>query len=220
MTAPNGVEKRLPTPFSLAADIERAVGLLSNGGVVVYPTETFYGLGVDATSATALERLGALKGRDRGKPVSVLVSSLEMLATLVTAIPPIAERWMSELWPGPLTLAFPARTGLSPVLVSGGSTIAARISSHPIARRLVERFGRPLSATSANPGGLPPAVEVAEARAYFGSRVDAYLDGGPSAGGVASTVVDCSVDPPRVVREGAVSVARLEEVAGMRLWAR
>jgi L-threonylcarbamoyladenylate synthase len=198
-------------------DVERAVVALERGGVVVYPTETLYGLGVDAYAETALARLGSLKGRDRDKPVSVLVASRAMLDEIVDAVTGVAERLMEEFWPGALTLAFPARPHVSSVLTGGAGTIAARISSEPIARAIVERLRRPLTATSANPGGAPAATDVAAARAYFGAWVDVYVDGGRTLGGPGTTVIDCSTDVPRLVREGTLSLAAIEAVAGMRL---
>jgi L-threonylcarbamoyladenylate synthase len=198
-------------------DVERAVAALERGGLIVYPTETLYGLGADATRAETVDRLGDLKGRDRDKPVSVLVASRAMLDEIAASISPVAERLVAAFWPGPLTIALPARSGLPARLTAGSGTIAARISSHPIAQKIVSTLGRPLTATSANPGGCPPAGEVESARAYFGARVDVYVDGGPSAPGPASSVVDCSATPPRLVREGAIALDRIEAAAGMRL---
>jgi L-threonylcarbamoyladenylate synthase len=200
-----------------ALEIDRAVEALRHGGIVVYPTETVYGLGAEAYCDTALERLGALKGGDRVKPVSVLVESRTMLETIVASIPDVAERLMAGFWPGALTIAFRARAGLSPVLTGGGATIAARVSSHPVAQSLVERLGKPITATSANPGGSPPPVEAAVARTYFRKAVDVYLEAGPTPGGPGSSVVDCSGEDLRLVREGAVSVARIEAVARVHL---
>jgi L-threonylcarbamoyladenylate synthase len=198
-------------------DVERAVAALERGGLIVYPTETLYGLGADAICPESVDRLGDLKGRDRDKPVSVLVASCAMLGEIAASIPFVAERLVAAFWPGPLTIALPARSGLPTRLTAGSGTIAARISSHPIAQQIVSALGRPLTATSANPGGSPPAAEVGAARAYFGACVDVYVDGGPSAAGPASSVVDCSVTPPRLVREGAIALDRIEAAAGMRL---
>ena len=198
-------------------DLERAVAALERGGTIVYPTETVYGLGADATSENALQRLAAVKQRSRGKPIAVLVSSREMLEQIVAAVPAAAARLIDEFWPGPLTLAFPAKGGMSAVLTGGSGTVAARISSHPIAQALVERLGKPLTSPSANPAGAPPAREIEAARAYFGAAIDAYLDGGALPGGPASTVVDCSSESPRLVREGRISAAAIEAVAEMRL---
>src|SRR5205814_6860951 len=140
-----------------------------------------------------------------------------MLDEIAAGVPAVAERLIDEFWPGPLTLAFAARAGVSAVLTGGSGTIAARISSHPIARALVERLGKPLTSPSANPAGATPPLGVEVARAYFGAVIDAYLDGGALPGGLASTVVDCSTESPRLVREGRIPIAAIEAVAEMRL---
>jgi L-threonylcarbamoyladenylate synthase len=198
-------------------DVERAVAALERGRLIVYPTETLYGLGADASRPEVVDRLAHLKGRDGDKPVSVLVASRAMLDEIAASISPVADRLIAAFWPGPLTIALPARTGLPARLTAGSGTIAARVSSHPIAERIVSSLGRPLTATSANPGGASPPGDVAAARAYFATGVDVYVDGGPSTPGPASSVVDCSVTPPRLIRQGAVSLDRIEAAAGMRL---
>jgi L-threonylcarbamoyladenylate synthase len=198
-------------------EVERAVAALERGGLIVYPTETVYGLGADATGAAAVHRLADLKERDRDKPVSVLVASRAMLDDIASSISPVAERLIVAFWPGPLTIALQARAGVLSSLTGASGTIAARVSSHPMAQTIVAALGRPLTATSANPGGSTPASDIAAARAYFGSRVDVYVDGGPSAHGPASTIVDCSAPVPRLLREGAISLDRIEAAAGVRL---
>jgi len=197
-------------------DIAQAAEVLARGGVVVFPTETLYGLGVDAASEPALERLAVLKGREAAKPVSILVDSRAMLDTWVSSVPESAERLMKEFWPGPLTLALPARPHVSKRLTGSGGSIAVRISSHSLAQRLVTRLGRPLTATSANPGGLVPASTVTEAKRYFGSEIDVYLDGGTLRGGPGSTVIDVCGDRPVLLREGAIPAEAIEEAAGVR----
>jgi L-threonylcarbamoyladenylate synthase len=192
----------VPDPLQ---SLERAVEALRHGGVVVYPTETLYGLGVDATDEAALLRLVALKGREPGKPISVLVSDRDMLRR-VAEVTPAASRLMDCFWPGPLTLTLPARAGVSPLLLGGGSTIGVRCSSHPLAGALVAGLGRPVTSPSANPAGMPPPVTLAHARAYFREAVDVYLDGGELPGGVGSTVVDPG-PPLKLIREGAIAVA-------------
>lgn len=200
-----------------ASDLDRAVAALERGGVAVYPTETLYGLGADATSEPALRRVTALKGRDRGKPISVLVASRAMLSNVVEALSGIADRLAGEFWPGALTLVLRARPEVSTLLTGGSGTIGVRISSHPLAQTLVERLGRPLTATSANPGGLEAPVEVEEARRYFASGVDAYLDGGRCPGGPGSTIIECLADVPVLLREGAIAARAIESVSGRRL---
>ena len=180
-----------------------AARVLADGGIVVYPTETLYALGADACNAAALQRLIDLKVREAGKPVAVLIDGIDMLRDLAAEIPPEAEVLMRRFWPGPLTLVLRARASVSPVLTGGGDGIGVRLSSHPLATALVRALGRPVTAPSANPAGMPPPIRVEQARAYFGARVDYYLDGGPLRGEPASTVVDVRAGV-KVIREGAV----------------
>jgi L-threonylcarbamoyladenylate synthase len=189
--------------------VQRAVEALRCGGVVVYPTETLYGLGVDATDERALGRLVDLKGREEGKPISVLVGDRAMLDTIAAEVPVAAERLMRRFWPGPLTIAVPARPGVSRRLTAGGGTIGVRCSSHPLAAALVAGLGRPLTAPSANPAGAPPPRTVAEARRYFGDAIDAWVDGGVLPGGVGSTVVDAA-NEIEIIREGAIPAAEIK----------
>lgn len=188
--------------------VAAAARLLASGGLVVYPTETLYALGADAFNASALQRLVALKGREPGKPIAVLIGDRAMLHALVTAIPPPADALMSRFWPGPLTIVLRARAVVSPVLTGGGDGIGVRLSSHPTATALVRALGRPVTAPSANPAGLPAPQRVEDAKAYFGSRVDGYVDGGMLRGEPASTVVDLR-DGLMVIRQGAITVEAL-----------
>ena len=177
--------------------------MLARGGVIVYPTETLYGLGADASNEGALARVVELKGRAAGKPIAVLISDTEMLEGIVEDISPAAADLMQRFWPGPLTIVLRARSTVSRRLTGGRDGIGVRVSSHPIAIALVRALGRPVTAPSANPAGLRPPTRLDEARAYFGDRVDCYVDGGALAGEPASTVVDAR-DGLRVIRDGAV----------------
>ena len=185
------------------ATIQAAARILAGGGVIVYPTETLYGLGADASNEVALERLVELKGREAGKPIAVLVSDTEMLEGVVEEVSTAAADLMRRFWPGPLTIVLRARPTVSHWLTGGGDSIGVRVSSHPTAMALVRALGRPLTAPSANPAGLRPPTRLDEARAYFGSRVDCYVDGGGLPGEPASTVVDARGEL-RVIRDGAV----------------
>jgi L-threonylcarbamoyladenylate synthase len=200
-------------PANFAAEIEVARAILLRGGTVVYPTETLYGLGVDATNAAALERLVRLKIRETGKPISVLVANRAMMTTLVSALTPQASLLMDAFWPGPLTLVLPARPQVSQVLTGGSGKLGLRISSHPVARELLMALARPLTTPSANPAGAEPPRTVAQARAYFGASVDHYIDAGQLPGEPASTVVDVDTEI-RILREGAVSRAQVLAVVG------
>jgi L-threonylcarbamoyladenylate synthase len=180
------------------------VAALRRGEVVAYPTETFYGLGVDPFNETALERLRTVKGRGE-KAISMLIEGEAMLARLVAEIPPIAAGLIQRHWPGALTIALPARAGLPAALVSDGC-VAVRQSPHPIARALVARFGGPVTTTSANRAGEPPASTAAAVAAALGSACH-LLDGGPTTGGAPSTLVRVRGDAVEVLRPGAVDLA-------------
>lgn len=191
---------------SSAKVFEEAAAVLEAGGVVVYPTETLYGLGVRADSPEALDGLLALKGRDPDKGISVLVPGLGTARTLVEGrIPGSAVSLAAEFWPGPLTVVLPALSGLDRRLVGPGGGVALRCSSDPVAAGLLTAFGQPITATSANPAGRPPAANVAEARAYFGSEAGAYIDGGNRGTGSASTVVEFLEGRAYLRRSGRVS---------------
>jgi L-threonylcarbamoyladenylate synthase len=189
------------------------VHALAGGGLVVFPTETLYGLGADARSAAAVERLVRVRGREAGKPILVLVRDVAMAETVAVEVPAGARRLAARFWPGPLTLVLPARPGLPAALTAGTGTIGVRASGHPIAASLVEGLGRPVTAPSANPPGAPPPRRLAEARAYFGERVQVYVDGGELPGG-ASTVAMVDEGGLRVLRAGAVSEAALRAALG------
>jgi len=179
------------------------VAALAAGALVVFPTETTYGLGADARSAAAVDRLVAVRGREPGKPILVLVRDLAMAATVAAELPPAAARLAAQFWPGPLTLVLPARAGLPAPLTAGGHTIGVRVPGEPRALALVAGLDAPVTAPSANPPGAAPARTIAAARAYFGDAVDVYLDGGELPGG-ASTVAAFEGGRLRIVRAGAI----------------
>ncbi len=197
----------------LASDLDEALARLRAGGAVVYPTETFYGLGARALSHPAVAAVARLKGRDAGKPIALIVADAAMLAQVVARIPAPALPLIERFWPGPLTLVLPARDGLPPALTGSGGMIGIRISSHPTAAALVQELGEPLTATSANPGGAEPALDLAAARGYFAAAVG-YVDGGRLAGGLGSTVVLVADDAVRVIRRGATSIDELRRTLG------
>lgn len=187
----------------MSDDVAAAVAALRRGDVVAYPTETFYGLGVDAFSPAALERLRALKGRGE-KAVSVLIDGEAMLARLCADVPPRARALMARHWPGALTLALPARPGLPEALVLDGC-VAVRQSPHPLARALVAGFGGPVTTTSANRAGEPAATTAAAVRAALGDGCH-VLDGGATVGGAPSTLARVRGDTVEILRAGAISL--------------
>jgi len=190
-------------PCSMA-DLNRAVAVLNGGGVVAFPTETYYGLAVDPLNPLALNHLFSLKQRDISKPILTLVDDRASLSSLVQDIPIIYEPLMKEFWPGPLTLIFQARLNLPTLLTAGTSTIGVRHSSHPFARQLLRAFGRPLTATSANISGYAAAVDAYEVKTQFGSKIDVIFDGGRTPGTVGSTIIGLEGDRLKLIREGVI----------------
>lgn len=175
-----------------SADLAAAVAALRAGGLVVYPTETVYGLGAAALVPEALSALLRLKGRDAAKGMSVLVEDFAAAGPLIdaAATPQAASALARALWPGPLTIVVPAAAGAPGALRGPAGGIGLRCSADPLARALVREFGGPVTATSANPSGAPAATDVATARGYFGENVAVYLDGGRREPQSVSTVVE------------------------------
>jgi L-threonylcarbamoyladenylate synthase len=195
------VDAAAPSP-DVIADAAR---VLAAGGVVAFPTETFYGFGVHALDAAAVRRLFHLKGRPESRPILVLVDDPARIPSFAV-VPPAAERLMARHWPGPLTLVLGARPGVPVELTAGTGTVGVRQPAHAVPRALAAAFGGPVTAPSANITGEPPPTTAEEVVRTFGGQVDLILDGGATPGGPPSTVLDVTVDPPRVVRAGAVQV--------------
>lgn len=195
------------------SSLREAGEVVRGGGVIAFPTETFYGLGVDPFNVPAVQRLYDLKGRSpQTRPILVLIRSRHELQALVSEITPAAERLMQACWPGPLTLVFRAAETAPSVLTAGTGTIGVRLSAYPDVQRVLEVIGGPLTGTSANRTGQPPATTADEVERAFGADVDLIVNGGPTPGGLPSTVVDTTVNPPRLIREGCVSQAALRAV--------
>jgi L-threonylcarbamoyladenylate synthase len=192
-------------------DLEGAARILQLGGIVAFPTETYYGLAVDPFNEQALTRLFQAKDRPSVKPVLVLVAEREQVSRLVREIPPVARSLMDRFWPGPLTLVLPARPEISPLLTGGTGTVGVRLSPHPLAAALLRVFGGPLTATSANRSGEAPAATAGEVRAAFGDALDMILDGGRTPGKTASTLVRISGDRISCLREGCISFAEVRQ---------
>jgi L-threonylcarbamoyladenylate synthase len=189
----------------LIQSIADAAAAIGRGEVVAYPTETYYGLAVDALDAKALERLFALKGRGAEKASALLVADMAMFSSVCQEIPARALDLAIAHWPGPLTLALPARPGL-PSSIAADGFVAARVSSHPMAHALVVAAGRPITATSANPAGAAPARTAAEVARYFAGTSLTILDGGQTAGGPPSTLARLRWDSVEILRQGAIQI--------------
>jgi L-threonylcarbamoyladenylate synthase len=202
VTAVSVVDAVNPDEDTLA----RAAALLREGGLVAFPTETFYGLGAAAGDRVAVRRVFDVKGRSDDKPLLVLVDSIAMAESLTGEMSPRARELMTRHWPGPLTLVLRARAGLPPELTAGTGTIGVRLSPHPVAQRLIRAVGGPVTAPSANREGAAPPTTAAEVLRIFDGAIDLVLDGGTTPGGPASSVVDVTAEAPRVLRQGAVSI--------------
>ena len=182
--------------------------VLQRGGLAAIPTETFYGLGVNPFDQTALNRLCAVKGREDGKPILILVGSVKDLSSFAAEVPSAATVLMEAFWPGPLTIVFPARSSVPAALTAGSGRIGIRLSSCQPLREVLHRVG-PLTGTSANRAGAPPPHTAREVEQALGQDVELIIDAGPTPGGLPSTVVEAA-ETLRIVREGVITRDLLE----------
>lgn len=195
------IDPNSPAPELIA----EAVRVLRAKGVIIYPTETLYGLGANPLFPEAMERIYVIKGRAAAKPIPFLIKDEEMLASLVEEVPPLGRELIRRYWPGALTLIFRAKQGLRPPLKGKDGTIGLRISSHPVARGIVQALDAPLTSTSANIAEAEDLLDGEKMAQFFGSQVDLIIDSG-KVPGIGSTVIDLTVSPPRIVREGMIRV--------------
>lgn len=194
---------------SVAPDHEAlspAAAILKSGGLVAFPTESFYGLGAAALDPRAIDRVFTIKGRPDSKPLLVVVDSVEMAERLAADVPRGARELMARHWPGPLTVVLKAASDVPNRLTAGTGTLGIRMPAHPVALGLVRAAGLAITAPSANPSGADPPTTALQVKRYFDGSVDLIVDGGETAGGSGSTIADCTVWPPRVLRQGPVTV--------------
>jgi len=184
--------------------IETAIPILLSGGLVVFPTDTVYGVAALAEDAEAVARIYAAKDRPRRMAIPVMVAEPDRVTAVARPLPSF---WAlaQAFWPGPLTIILPKTDALPPIVTAGGGTVALRIPDHPLALALLRAVGRPLAVTSANISGQPPALTAEEARAQLEGRVEAVIDGGRAPGGQPSTIIDLTQTPPRILRTGPLS---------------
>ena len=195
-------------PPELVSSIEAAARLLKEGGLVIYPTETFYGLGAAVSRADAVHKIGALKGRGDGKPMAVIAADEASARSLWREVPPEAEVFIRRFWPGPLTLVLPARPTL-PFEIASTGEVGVRVSSHPVARELA-RLAGPLISTSANLSGNRESTRVIQIEHKVRDAADQVLDAGPTPGGRPSTVLGFKGAEPVILREGAIQRALID----------
>jgi len=190
------------------------VQVLKRGGVIGYPTETVYGLGGDATDVNVIRKIQALKGRQSDKPFLVLVSCIEEVVNMTFDPTAEIQLLMEKFWPGPLTLLLKAKETVPQTIRGNQGCIGVRISSDPVCRLLATRLQKPLVSTSANPSNQPPARSAGEVEKYFDQKIDLIVNGGERKSRLMSTILDLSVNPPFLVRQGSIDSKEIEKVIG------
>ncbi len=204
------------TPELFQAAVARAAELLRAGAVVALPTETVYGLAANALDPEAVARVFEIKGRPPRNPVIVHVASREMARRCVAHWPGAADKLAAAFWPGPLTLVLPKSGKIPDIVTASGGTVGVRWPAHPFMQGVIRACGFPLAAPSANPFGDLSPTTAGHVRKILGAKIPLIIDGGPSQVGIESTVLDLSVQPPRVLRPGMIHIGSLRHVLGER----
>lgn len=195
--------------------ITQAADLLMNNEVVAFPTETVYGLGGNAKSDEAIRKIFAAKGRPSDNPLIIHIADKSQLKEFVTEVPAAAERLMDHFWPGPLTIILPYKKGsLSDGATAGLDTVGVRMPDHPVALAIIKKSGLPIAAPSANQSGRPSPTSALHVKEDLAGKIAGIVDGGTTGVGVESTVVDCTMDVPVILRPGGVTKEQLEKVIG------
>jgi L-threonylcarbamoyladenylate synthase len=194
---------------ALLWQIEKAEDVLCSGGIAAYPTDTVYGLGADVFNDGAVIKVFNAKKRPLGMPLPILIAETSQLSELVEDIPAAAKILIDKYWPGGLTIVFNRAPAFNSLAIADSDKIAIRLPRHPITLRLIRELGRPIVGTSANLHNSPAALTAAEVKQQIGDAVDFIIDGGPCPGGIESTIVDVTVDPPLILREGAIATEEI-----------
>jgi len=187
-----------------------AVDILKNSGVIAFPTETFYGIGAKFDRDDALRTIYEIKKRPQEKAMPLIIGERDLLSVIALEVSSAASVLMDTFWPGPLTLILPARETISDYITAGTHTVAVRIPGESFALRLAQTAHFPITATSANLSGLPPARDIETILGYFGDRIDLIIDAGTTPGGLPSTIVDVRGADLKVLREGVIGRKSLE----------
>jgi L-threonylcarbamoyladenylate synthase len=204
------VDAKKPAPVA----IERAAEVLRTGRLAAFPTETVYGLGANAADSEAVAKIYTAKGRPSRNPLIVHVPDADHARRYAADWPKAADQLARRFWPGPLTLVVPRGQGIAAAAVSGGPTVALRVPAHPVALALLRAANLPIAAPSANRSESLSPTRAEHVLRTLAGRIDLVLDGGSTTGGLESTVVDVTVDPPRILRPGLISPAALRETIG------
>lgn len=190
---------------SLDDIIQSAAGIILEGGVLAYPTETFYGLGVDAANEQAIRKIFEIKGRNFNNPISVIIGDRRDIDLLARQVTDQAQKLMDAFWPGPLTIVFDAADGVSPLLCANTGKIGIRLTSHDVARRIAAKAGKPITATSANLSGAPECSDADDVLRQIGDKIDAVIDLAEKGGLTGSTIIDATSVPLVILRQGVIS---------------
>ena len=195
-------------------EIKDSANVVSNGGIIIYPTDTLYGLGADIRNEESLLRIYDIKGRPNDMALPVLVSGWEMVWSISSEVNVIGEKLAARFWPGQLTMVIRADDNLSTVLTGGRGTIPVRQPDHWIAQQIIEQVGNPIVGTSANLSGLPDLVEASDLVSELGDLVDRIITCGLKPFGVGSTVVDITGEQPKLLRETSISIEDIQSALG------
>lgn len=201
---------------SLSKQIKQADIILKHGGVIAFPTETVYGLGISMSVPESAQRIYQIKERDHTKALSFILSDVSQLDQVAVSITEVAWQLISRFWPGPLTLIFTKSKSVSELFTSGNQTVAVRVSSHTVARAIVAEHGAPITATSANISGKPNLLTAEEVKMELGNKIDYIVDCGKCPGGPESTIIDVTKELPVMLREGAISRAIVQTVCKLQ----
>ncbi|MCL1835082.1 MAG: L-threonylcarbamoyladenylate synthase [Oscillospiraceae bacterium] len=199
----------MDTAIITSDDLSYAVEVIKRGGLVAVPTDTVYGLAGNGLDEQAVARIYEVKGRPAVKPIILLVSGVEAASELCSEFPDAARVLAEAFWPGSLSLVLPKSKLVPAIVTAGGDTIGVRCPNHAKTLRLINLAGVPLAAPSANPTDLPSPTSARDVLEYFDGKIECIIDGGPCSVGVESTIADMTVQPPRILRHGAIPEAEL-----------
>lgn len=189
--------------------LEQAAELIKQGKIVVFPTETVYGIGTNGLDENAVKRLYEVKQRPLNKPISLLVSNMEMVNLIAKDITEIEYKIMKKFFPGPLTIILKKKDIIPDIVTSGQDTVGVRMPSGNIAKELVEKAGVPIAAPSANITGMPSGINLEQIKKDFEGKVDYFIDGGNSEIGLASTIVQVIDGEPKILRQGSITLEQI-----------
>jgi L-threonylcarbamoyladenylate synthase len=197
--------------LSVQKQVEEAISILKEGGIVAFPTDTVYGLGASISIPQAVERVYEVKERPKNMPLPLLLADKSQISEVAEPVPPIAWLLAERFWPGALTIVLFKSKSVPDIVTGGGKTVAIRISAHPTLVALIQGVGTPIVGTSANLSGQPSALTAEEVHAQLDGKVDLIIDGGRCPGGKESTIVDLTGETPLILREGAISQEELRD---------